>query len=210
MTTAYGRLAAGAANRVAAVLLLAVLSPVLGLCALAVLVGLGRPVLFRQERAGLDGRPFAIVKFRTMRPPGPDGGDEGRITRVGAVLRSTSLDELPSLWNIAVGDMVFVGPRPLPTAYVTRYSARQATRLSVRPGLTGWSQVSGRNALSWDERFEQDVWYVANKSWRLDAAILWRTVAVVLSRRGVAHGGHVTMPEFLPDPGPGAGPARLP
>ncbi|HEU5083074.1 MAG TPA: sugar transferase [Acidimicrobiales bacterium] len=180
---------------------LVLLSPLLAGVALLVRVRLGSPVLFRQARAGLHGEPFELVKLRTMTDErGPDGEllpDEQRLTPFGALLRSTSLDELPELAHVVRGQMSLVGPRPLPTAYLPRYSARQARRHEVRPGITGWAQVNGRNTTSWSERLEMDVWYVEHRSVRLDLRILWRTLRVVLSREGVAEDGQATMTEFL-------------
>ncbi len=179
---------------------LALASPVLAAAAVAVAAELGRPVLFRQERPGKDGRSFELVKFRTMRSPRP--GEEGpesdaaRLGRVGRLLRATSVDELPTLWNVLVGDMSLVGPRPLLVRYLPRYSPRQARRHEVKPGITGWAQVNGRNALSWAEKFEHDVWYVENRSLRLDLEILLATVRKVLRREGISSDGHATMPEF--------------
>ncbi|HEX4902864.1 MAG TPA: sugar transferase [Acidimicrobiales bacterium] len=179
---------------------LVVLSPVLGVVALLVRLKLGSPVLFRQERAGLDGQPFTLAKFRTMTDEREADGalrpDGERLTPFGALLRSTSLDELPELVHVLRGEMSLVGPRPLPTAYLDRYSARQARRHEVRPGITGWAQVNGRNAAGWPERLEMDVWYVEHRSLRLDLRILWRTLRVVVAREGVAQDGHVTMREF--------------
>lgn len=181
---------------VAAVLL----APVMLVAALAVRVTTGSPVLFRQLRAGRDGKSFELLKFRTMRDPRP--GQEGpehdiaRVTRLGAVLRRTSIDELPSLFNVLRGEMSIVGPRPLPVAYVGRYSPEQAERLRVRPGLTGWAVVHGRNQLGWDERFELDRWYVANHSTRLDLQIILRTVSLVLRGDAVNHSPDLTMSEF--------------
>lgn len=181
---------------------LVVLSPVLVLAAAAVRVTMGPPVLFRHRRAGRDGVPFELWKFRSMRPlrdgetaPADDGA---RITRVGRVVRSTSIDEVPSLVNVLRGDMSVVGPRPLPVRYVQRYTERQALRLAVRPGLTGWAQVNGRNGLGWEDRLEHDAWYVEHRSLALDARILARTVPVVLGRRGIAGDGHATMAELPP------------
>ena len=179
---------------------LIVASPVLAAAAAAVRLSMGSPVLWRQERSGKDGRPFRLAKLRTMRPPGP--GEEGpehderRLTPLGRVLRAASLDELPSLWNVLAGDMSLVGPRPLPVRYLDRYSPEQARRLDVRPGLTGWAQINGRNDQSWDERFRLDLWYVDHRSFRLDLAILARTPLRVLRRQGIAQPGHATMPEF--------------
>lgn len=160
---------------------------------------LGSPVLFRQKRVGRGDEVFELVKFRTMREPDVGAGlvrDEDRMTPFGQFLRSTSLDELPTLWNVVVGDMSLVGPRPLLVHYLQHYSPRQRKRHDVRPGVTGLAQVSGRNALSWPERLELDVEYVERRSLWLDLTILWRTVAGVLRRDGISADGHVTMPEF--------------
>ena len=194
---------------VAAGAALLALSSLLLMLAVMVAVKLGRPVLFRQQRPGLGGRPFELVKFRTMTsatdPQGRVLPDAERLTPFGRWLRSTSLDELPELWNVLTGDMSLVGPRPLLMAYLPRYSTRQARRHEVRPGLTGWAQVNGRNSLSWDEKFELDVWYVDNRSFGLDLKILWKTVLQVLRRVDVSADGHATMPEFLGDRGGGNG-----
>lgn len=182
-----------------AVPLLVVSAPIqLGVAA-AVYVTMGRPVLFRQSRAGLHHEPFELLKFRTMRTPDPQRGivtDEQRLTKVGSWLRSASLDELPSLINVVRGDISLVGPRPLYTHYVPRYSATQARRHEVRPGITGLAQVSGRNAVDWEERFAYDVHYVDTVSLWTDLKILVRTVTTVLQRDGIAAEGHVTMHEF--------------
>jgi sugar transferase EpsL len=173
---------------------LALSSPLLAGIAALTWLRMGGPVLFRQWRAGRDGRPFRLVKFRTMRPgPGPDAE---RLTPFGRWLRRTSLDELPELWNVIRGEMSLVGPRPLLVPYVERYTPRQARRLEVRPGLTGWAQVNGRNLLSWEERLELDVWYVDHWSFGLDMRILARTIGRTLSGRGVRHPESATMPEF--------------
>jgi len=156
----------------------------------------GRPVLFRQMRPGLGGRLFTIYKFRTMRHSEPGATDGTRLTRLGRWLREGSLDELPELWNVLRGDMSMVGPRPLLSQYLPLYSPEQMRRHEVRPGLTGWAQVNGRNAVDWDERFKLDVWYVNNRTLWLDIRILLRTVAIVLARRGISRQGHATMPEF--------------
>jgi lipopolysaccharide/colanic/teichoic acid biosynthesis glycosyltransferase len=186
-------------GRATAGVLLVLLSPVLCAVAVVVAVTMGRPVLFRQLRSGLHGRPFQIVKFRTMRSARyANEPDADRMASSGMFLRSSSLDELPSLWNILQGDMAFVGPRPLLEGYARFYDARQARRLDVRPGLTGWAQVNGRNALTWNEKFELDAWYVDNRSISLDLQILIKTAAVVIRRRGGAHQGHATMPLFAP------------
>lgn len=182
---------------------LLVLSPVIGVVALIVRMKLGSPVLFRQVRPGRDAQPFVLLKFRTMRDAvGPDGmplSDAERLTSFGNALRSTSLDELPELWNVLRGDMSLVGPRPLLMEYLPLYSPRQARRHEVRPGITGWAQVNGRNALSWEEKFEYDVWYVDNRSLMLDIRILLMTVIRVLRRAGIAASGEATMPRFQGD-----------
>ena len=168
--------------------------PLLALTAVLVAVVDGRPVFFTQPRAGRGEKVFTLWKFRTMRPgPGDDGA---RLTRLGRVLRSTSLDELPELFHVLAGTMALVGPRPLPATYLPRYSPEQARRHAVRPGLTGWAQVHGRNATDWPTRLAHDVWYVDHRSWRLDLAILLRTVAVVCTARGVNQPGQATMDEF--------------
>ena len=181
-------------------MLLTMLSPFLAFVALAVWATLGSPVLFAQVRPGLAERPFRLFKFRTMTgAKGADGvplPDQDRLTPFGRFLRSTSLDELPELWNVLRGDMSLVGPRPLLLEYLPRYSSEQARRHTVRPGITGWAQVCGRNALSWDERFRLDVWYVDNVALRLDISILLRTVGSVLRREGISSGSHATMQKF--------------
>ncbi|MBR4604008.1 MAG: sugar transferase [Kiritimatiellae bacterium] len=166
------------------------------LASLAVYAAMGRPVFFRQERAGLGGRPFRILKLRTMRDGA--GTDAERLTRVGRFLRKTSLDELPQLFQVLSGVMSLVGPRPLPMRYLPRYTPEEARRHDVRPGITGWAQVNGRNAISWDEKLALDVWYVDHRSLALDAKILWLTVWNVLARRGIDSGGGETMPELRP------------
>lgn len=161
---------------------------------------LGSPVFFRQVRPGLHGRPFEMVKFRTMTDArGPDGAllpDSVRLTSFGRFLRATSLDELPELWNVIKGDMSLVGPRPLLVEYLPLYSPEQARRHEVRPGITGWAQVNGRNALSWDDKFKLDVWYVDHRSLRLDIQILWLTVKKVLVREGISAAGEATVSKF--------------
>lgn len=174
---------------------LVLLSPVLLLTALCVRLLLGPGVLFRQVRPGLYGRPFTILKFRTMRA-GP-GTDAERLTPFGRFLRGTSLDELPELLNVLAGDMSLVGPRPLLMQYLPRYTREQARRHEVPPGITGWAQVNGRNAQTWEERFALDVWYVDNRSLALDLRILARTVLAVLRRQGISAPGAATMPEFM-------------
>jgi len=184
---------------VATVALLILSVPLLVL-ALLVSVKLGKPVLFAQIRPGMRGSPFRMVKFRTMTDArGPDGEllpDAERLTPFGRTLRSTSMDELPELWNVLKGDMSLVGPRPLLMEYLPLYSPEQARRHDVRPGVTGWAQVNGRNALSWDEKFALDVWYVDNRSFWLDLKILWLTVRKVIVREGISASGEATMSKF--------------
>lgn len=174
--------------------------PALATLAAVVRTRLGTPVLFRQERPGLDGRPFTLIKLRTMTEARDASGrllaDEARLTRFGRFLRSTSLDELPELLNVLRGDMSLIGPRPLLTQYLPRYSPRHRRRHEVRPGITGLAQVSGRNAISWSEKFDRDVEYVERCSPALDAWILWRTLRAVVAREGISAEGEATMPEF--------------
>lgn len=190
---------------VVALCALILLLPAVTGVALVVLVKLGGPVLFRQVRPGMDGTPFQLIKFRTMTNAcGPEGtllADSERLTAFGQFLRSTSLDELPSLWNVLKGDMSLVGPRPLLMEYLPLYSSEQARRHSVRPGITGWAQVNGRNAISWDEKFRLDVWYVDNQSFWLDITILFLTMKKVLVREGISARGEATMSKFT---GPGS------
>ena len=179
---------------------LPVVLPLALVIALLVRASLGPPVLFRQERIGWRGRAFQIIKFRTMRAAyGPEGQllpDEARLTRFGAFLRTTSLDELPELWNVLLGEMSLVGPRPLLADYLPFYSAEQARRHEVRPGITGWAQINGRNSVSWEEKFRLDVWYVDHQTSWLDLKILFLTALKVFRREGIAAAGHVTMPRF--------------
>lgn len=186
---------------VAGSLLLAVASPLLAVIALVNRVQIGSPVLFRQMRPGLDGRPFKLMKFRTMKEvkdaAGNDLPDEQRLTSLGRVLRRYSLDELPELFNVVRGEMSLVGPRPLLMQYVDRYTPEQKRRQNVKPGLTGWCQVNGRNALTWDEKFKLDVWYVDHVSFGLDVRVVTKTIVQVLKPVGISHAGHSTMPEFL-------------
>jgi lipopolysaccharide/colanic/teichoic acid biosynthesis glycosyltransferase len=175
-------------------------APLQAIIALFVRHDVGSPVLFRQVRPGRDERPFTLVKFRTMKESEPSSGlvtDADRLTRVGALLRSTSLDELPTLWNVLKGDMSLVGPRPLLIQYLDRYSAAQRRRHEVRPGITGLAQVSGRNAITWEEKFAKDLEYVNNRSLLLDLQIIARTFTSTFRREGIAAAGDVTMPEFL-------------
>lgn len=180
---------------------LILLSPFLLVVAILVRIKLGSPVFYRQQRPGLNGKPFMLVKFRTMTDACDDKGnllpDEVRLTRFGQFLRSTSIDELPELWNVFVGDMSLVGPRPLLMQYLDRYTPEQARRHEVKPGITGWAQVNGRNALTWEEKFKLDVWYVDHFSVLLDIRILFSTFLKVLRREGISGAGKATMEEFL-------------
>ena len=179
---------------------LIVLAPLLALLALLVRAGMGAPVLFRQDRPGLHGVPFTLYKFRTMRDTRDAHGnlldDDARLTPIGRFLRSTSLDELPELINVLRGEMSLVGPRPLLMQYLDRYTPFQKQRHNVRPGITGWAQINGRNALSWEEKFQYDVWYVNHLSARLDLQILFLTVWKILRREGISQPGQVTVEEF--------------
>lgn len=179
---------------------LVVLSPVMVFLAWRIRRVMGSPVLFRQTRSGKGGQPFEMVKFRTMQDALADDGtplpDEERITALGQKLRETSLDELPELWNVLKGEMSLVGPRPLLMEYLPLYSAEQARRHEVRPGVSGWAQVNGRNAISWDEKFALDVWYVDNRSLRLDLNIIWLTIRKVIKRDGISAAGEATMSKF--------------
>lgn len=179
---------------------LVLLSPVILIVAWKIRKNLGSPVLFTQIRPGLRGKPFKMVKFRTMRDAVDEKGeplpDSERMTPFGNFLRSTSLDELPELWNVLKGDMSLVGPRPLLMEYLPLYNEEQARRHEARPGVTGWAQVNGRNAISWEEKFKLDVWYVDNQSFWLDIKILWLTVKKVLIRDGISAEGEATMSKF--------------
>lgn len=195
-------------------LLLLLSAPLSIVVALLILVSLGRPVLFRQTRPGRAARPFRLVKFRTMRPADPSvsaltaaAQDGVRLTRLGRTLRALSLDELPTLWNVVRGDMSLVGPRPLLTEYLDRYTPEQARRHEVRPGITGLAQIRGRNALHWEQRFTFDVWYVDHHSLAVDLRILAGTVGVVLRRRGITAEGAVTALEWMPSIPRPAGPS---
>jgi len=176
----------------------------MAMAALAILFRDGRPIFFTQQRAGYRERPFRLYKFRSMSNAiGPDGKllpDALRLPAWGKFLRTSSLDELPQLWNVLRGDMSLVGPRPLPVAYLPRYSERQRARHKVRPGITGWAQVKGRNALSWEQKFELDIWYVEHQSLMLDIRILWLTTLRLIRPAGISAAGEATMPEFLGSP----------
>ena len=175
-------------------------SPLIGCLALLVRFALGRPVIYRQTRPGLNGQPFTMYKFRSMRDVRDAQGqllpDSVRLTAVGRILRRTSMDELPELWNVIRGDMSLVGPRPLLMHYLERYEPEQARRHGVRPGITGWAQINGRNLLTWEKKFEYDVWYVDNLSLWLDLKILTITAWQVIRRQGISPEGTATMPEF--------------
>jgi sugar transferase EpsL len=180
---------------------LIVFSPLFCMVAISIWIFLGTPILFRQDRPGLNAKPFTLFKFRTMTNAlGPEGQllpDAQRLTALGRFLRSTSLDELPELVNVIRGDMSLVGPRPLLSQYLDRYTPEQMRRHLVRPGITGWAQVNGRNSLDWEQKFAFDLWYVAHQSFVLDLCIIIKTAWQVLRREGIARVGHVTMPEFL-------------
>ncbi|MCB8920910.1 MAG: sugar transferase [Ardenticatenaceae bacterium] len=185
----------------AAGLALAILWPVFLLLSVWVRQKLGTPILFRQERPGLQGQPFTLYKFRTMTDARNEHGDllpDGeRLTKFGKFLRAASLDELPELWNVLKGEMSLVGPRPLLMRYLERYTPEQIRRHEVKPGITGWAQVSGRNTLSWEEKFALDVWYVDNYSLGLDIKILFLTLWKTVRREGISQAGHATMEEFF-------------
>ncbi|MFO0739075.1 MAG: sugar transferase [Labilithrix sp.] len=187
-------------DKAVALCVLGATAPILGAAAVATRMTIGSPAFFTQLRPGLHGRPFKIYKLRTMsNSRGPDGEllpDEARLTVLGRFLRSTSIDELPQMWNVLKGDLSLVGPRPLMMDYLPLYDQDQARRHSVMPGITGWAQINGRNALSWDEKFSLDVWYVDHWSLWLDLRILIRTARGVLLREGISQAGHVTMPPF--------------
>lgn len=197
----WAHLAKRALDLLGAAILLVCLAPVLVVVALIVRISLGSPVFFFQKRVGLNGRIFTIWKFRSMRDTVDDRGnalpDAERLTSFGQFLRKTSLDELPQLINVLRGEMSLVGPRPLLPQYLDRYTSEQARRHQVLPGITGWCQIRGRNALSWEEKFRLDVWYVDHCSLRLDLSILIQTIVTTLRRDGISHGEDATMPEFL-------------
>ena len=179
---------------------LILLSPLLLLLIRRIGKDMGKPVFFRQPRPGKNGKPFEMIKFRSMRDAVDEAGallpDSERITPLGQKLRSSSLDELPELWNVLKGEMSLVGPRPLLMEYVPLYTPKQARRMDVRPGITGWAQVNGRNAISWEEKFKLDVWYVENRTVWLDLKILWMTVVKVVKKDGISADGEATMTRF--------------
>ncbi|SIT73583.1 sugar transferase [Edaphobacillus lindanitolerans] len=183
---------------------LILLSPIIGITAFLILMKIGSPVIFKQQRPGLLNKPFNVYKFRTMTDKRDERGellpDAFRLTSFGKLIRKLSLDELPQLWNVLKGDMSFVGPRPLLMEYLPLYSDRQARRHEVRPGITGWAQVKGRNAISWEEKFEYDVWYVENQSFWLDMRILFMTVLKVFKTEGINQAGQATMTKFTGTP----------
>jgi sugar transferase EpsL len=187
-----------------ALVALVLFAPLLLLLALLVRLKLGAPVFFSQQRPGLNGHVFTLWKFRTMTDACDASGrlkpDAERMTALGRWLRATSLDELPELWNVVRGDMSLVGPRPLLVSYLERYTPEQARRHEVRPGVTGWAQIHGRNTADWGERLRLDVWYVDHRSFRIDLCILLKTVGLVLRREGISAPGEATMPEFRPAP----------
>ena len=179
---------------------LALSSPIIIVISIVIYFTMGRPIFFKQVRPGLKGKPFVIYKFRTMLDLRDEKRnllpDEKRLTTIGKFLRSTTLDELPEFWNVLKGDMSLVGPRPLLMEYLDRYTPEQARRHNVKPGMTGWAQINGRNAISWEEKFKLDVWYVDNWNILLDLKIIFLTILKVLKREGISAEGHATMPEF--------------
>ncbi len=182
------------------ILLLTVLFPLIVIVAVLIKMKIGSPFLFKQQRPGLNTKPFYLYKFRTMTDNRDTEGrllpDELRLTSFGRLLRKLSLDELPQLFNVVKGDLSLVGPRPLLMEYLKLYSPEQARRHEVKPGITGWAQINGRNAISWEEKFELDVWYVDNRSFWLDCKILWLTIVKVFRREGITQDGHATMEKF--------------
>jgi len=190
-------------ERLLALLLLFLLAPILIIVGIVLKISMGSPVFFKQNRPGKGGKIFLMIKFRTMlnedNSIGVTEEDESRITKLGNFLRSSSLDEIPTLWNVLRGEMSFVGPRPLLEEYLPLYNDRQSQRHSVRPGITGWAQINGRNLISWEKKLELDVWYVENRSFWLDIKILWKTIYRVFKREGISQDGHATMPLFVGD-----------
>ena len=186
---------------------LCLLAPLMAVIALFILLTMGRPVLYRQVRPGYKARPFDLLKFRTMNYLCDEKGhmlpDAERLTPLGKLLRRLSVDELPQLWSVLKGEMSLVGPRPLLMDYLERYSPEQARRHEVKPGITGWAQVNGRNALSWEDRFTLDIWYLDHWSLGLDSRIIWKTIRKVFQQEGISLDGHATMPEFTGNNRPG-------
>lgn len=191
-------------DRLVAAIALLLLSPIMLGIAIAIYIRMGKPILFAQPRPGKDGRIFNFYKFRTMTDECDSDGnllpDAQRLTAIGQLLRKTSLDELPQFWNVLIGDMSLVGPRPLLVSYLDRYTPEQARRHEVKPGITGWAQVNGRNTLSWEEKFQLDLWYVDRWNIWLDLKILFVTVIKVFKREGISQPNHATMSEFLGSP----------
>jgi len=187
-------------NLISSFLALMILSPFLLLISLSVIINIGRPIIFKQKRPGLNGKPFNFYKFRTMTMEKNGNGnllpDKDRLIPFGVFLRKTSLDELPSLWNVLKGDMSLVGPRPLLMEYLPLYSVEQMRRHEVKPGITGWAQINGRNAISWEEKFKLDIWYVENQSFWLDMKIILITIWKVLKREGISQNNHVSMEKY--------------
>ncbi|OEH85514.1 sugar transferase [Desulfuribacillus stibiiarsenatis] len=187
-------------DMIAALCLLIVLAPIILLTAIIIRITIGSPVVFKQQRPGLRGKPFFIYKFRTMTDECDSEGnllpDEKRLTQYGKIIRKISLDELPQLWNVLKGELSLVGPRPLLMEYLDKYTPEQARRHDVKPGITGWAQVNGRNAISWEEKFKLDVWYVDHYSFILDIKILCLTVWKVIKKDGITHQGHASMSKF--------------
>ncbi len=199
------QLAKRALDVVASTVGLTVMAPTMALAAGAIRLSMGSPTTFRQRRPGLGGQPFELVKFRTMRAARPGEGPESdglRLTRLGKLLRSLSVDELPTLFNVLRGEMSLVGPRPLLMEYLDRYSPEQARRHDVKPGITGWAQINGRNTLSWEEKFQLDVWYIDHWTLGLDLKILLLTIVKVLAREGISADGQATMSLFMGSPDP--------
>ena len=188
-------------ERLIVLVLIIFLSPILLCLAVLVRLNMGSPVLFKQKRPGKGGDIFIMIKYRTMLEitnlDVNTHKDKDRITNLGKFLRSTSLDELPTLWNVLKGDMSLVGPRPLLVEYLPLYNDRQSRRHDVKPGMTGWAQINGRNSISWENKFEMDIWYVENRSLWLNIKILWKTVFKVFKRDGISQDGHATMPLFI-------------
>jgi lipopolysaccharide/colanic/teichoic acid biosynthesis glycosyltransferase len=176
-----------------------VATPVLLILILAQAILMGRPIFFRQQRTGLDGRPFVLIKFRTMHLGHQE--DHLRLTKWGRLLRSTSLDELPELWNVLKGDMHLIGPRPLPCHYMARYSQQQAMRHTIKPGMTGWAQVNGRNCIRWERQFELDLWYIQNRSPLIDGIILLKTILLVIQRKNINESEFISRGEFMGNAG---------
>lgn len=202
MTTFYRRRGKRLLDIAGATTVLIVTSPIQVGIAAIVRIRMGSPVFFKQPRPGLMGEPFTLLKFRTMRTfenkANVNQSDASRLTPFGRWLRSTSIDELPELLNVIRGEMSLVGPRPLLMDYLERYTPEQGRRHIVKPGITGWAQINGRNSLTWDEKFTHDVWYVEHLSFKIDVQILWRTAIQVINRSGISAAGHETMPVFKP------------